>query len=131
MWSVVAVGARPILPSPDRASVPLQGFSLLYTHCWAALPEHRPTMDLVLKWVEALKDASTTKPLESSRNRKTSLLRIYTGAMLPEMEYKTVRVLPSTTALHLVTKLLNSFSLRHIDPHLFSVQLELGTARNS
>ena len=130
MWSVVAVGARPILPSPDRASVPLQGFSLLYTHCWAALPEHRPTMDLVLKWVEALKDASTTKPLESLRNRKTSLLRIYTGAMLPEMEYKTVRVLPSTTALHLVTKLLDSFNLRHIDPHMFSVQLELGTDFN-
>ena len=57
-------------------------------------------------------------------------MRIYTGSMLPEMEYKTVRVLPSTTALHLVTRLLDGFNLRHIDPHMFSVQLELGTESN-
>ena len=124
MWSVVAVGARPTVPPPERAAVGLQGFSLLFTHCWAALAEHRPAVDLVLKWVEALKDTSISKPF--STLRRSSLLRMYTGSMLPEMEYKTVRVLPSTTALHLVTRLLDSFNLRHIDPHLFSVQLELG-----
>ena len=129
MWSVVAVGARPTLPPPERSAVGLQGFSLLFTHCWAALPEHRPSVDLVRKWVEALKDANTTKPSLGTL-RRSSLLRIYTGKMLPEMEYKTVRILPSTTALHLITKLLDSFNLRHIDPHLFSVQLELGTESN-
>jgi len=129
MWSVVAVGARPKLPPPERAAVGLQGFSLLFTHCWAVLAEHRPAVDLVLKWVEALKDTSTTsKPF--SILRRSSLLRLYTGSMLPEMEYKTVRVLPSTTASHLVTRLLDSFNLRHIDPHLFSVQLELGAGSN-
>ena len=128
MWSVVAVGARPTIPPPERAVVGLQGFSLLFAHCWAALPEHRPAVDLVLKWLEALKHTSSNKPLGTSR--RSSLLRIYTGRMVPEMEYKTVRILPSTTALHLVSKLLDSFNLRHIDPHLFSVQLELGTESN-
>ena len=127
MWSVVAVGARPTIPPPERAVVRLQGFSLLFTHCWEALPEHRPSVELVLKWVEALKHTST-KP--SGTLRRSSLLRIYTGTMLPEMEYKTVRILPSTTALRLVSKLLDSFNLRHIDPNLFSVQLELGTEHN-
>jgi len=126
MWSVVAVGARPTIPPPERAVIGLQGFSLLFKHCWAALPEHRPAVDLVLKWVEALKHSNITKPL----GKRSSLLRIYTGTMLPEMEYKTVRILPSTTALHLVSKLLDSFNLRHIDPYLFSVQLELGTEQN-
>ena len=126
MWSVVAVGARPTTPPLERAAVGLHGFSLLFTHCWAAMAEHRPAVDLVLKWVEALKGISTSKPLSTSL-RRSSLLRIYTGSMLPEMEYKTVRVLPSTTALHLVTRLLDSFNLRHIDPYLFSIQLELGT----
>ena len=67
MWSVVAVGARPTIPPPERAVIGLQGFSLLFTHCWAVLPEHRPGVDLVLQWVETIKHTSITKPLGTLR----------------------------------------------------------------
>ena len=64
MWSLVAVGVRPTIPLPE---IGLQGFSLLFTHCWVVLAEHRPGVDLVLQWVEALKHTSITKPLGTLR----------------------------------------------------------------
>ena len=129
MWSVVAVDARPTVPPLERAAVGLQGFSLLYTQCWKPLAEHRPGAEPVLKWLEALNDIKATKSTVSV-DRRSRLLRIYAGSMLSGVEYKTMRVLPLTTALHLIVKLLESFNLRHVDPNLFSVQLELGTENN-
>jgi len=129
MWSVVAVDARPTAPPLERAAVGLQGFSLLYTQCWKPLAEHRPGAELVLKWLEALNDNKATKSTVSVE-RRSRLLRIYAGSMLSGVEYKTMRVLPLTTAFHLIVKLLDTFNLRHVDPNLFSVQLELGTENN-
>ena len=129
MWSVVAVDARPTVPPLERAAVGLQGFSLLYTQCWKPLAEHRPGAELVLKWLEALNDIKATKSTVSV-DRRSRLLRIYAGSMLSGVEYKTMRVLPLTTAFHLIVKLLDTFNLRHVDPNLFSVQLELGTENN-
>ena len=128
-WSVVAVDARPTVPPQERAAVGLQGFSLLYTQCWKPLAEHRPGAELVLKWLEALNDIKATKSTVSV-DRRSRLLRIYAGSMLSGVEYKTMRVLPLTTGFHLIVKLLETFNLRHVDPNLFSVQLELGTENN-
>lgn len=53
-----------------------------------------------------------------------SCLRVYTSCLLSEVEYRTVRIDPNTTAFEVVCGLLDRLNLRQTDPNLFAIVLE-------
>ena len=62
MFRVVAAGARPKLPSSTNGTISLPAFTSLYTHCWAAKPEARPTIRSVVERLVSLGTRSSLAP---------------------------------------------------------------------
>ena len=62
MFRVVAAGARPMLPSSSNAAISLAAFTSLYTQCWAANKEMRPSMRSVVERLVSLTTRSSLAP---------------------------------------------------------------------
>ena len=62
MFRVVAAGARPKLPSSTNGAISLPAFTSLYTHCWAANPETRPSIKSVVERLVSLGTRSSLAP---------------------------------------------------------------------
>ena len=62
MFRVVAAGARPKLPSSTNGAISLPAFTSLYTHCWAANPESRPTIRSIVERLASLGTRSSLAP---------------------------------------------------------------------
>ena len=64
MWSLVVVGARPPFSLLRKLLFGCPSFHALLGG--AALPEHRPSVDLLLKWMEALRHTCLWAPSEGA-----------------------------------------------------------------
>lgn len=64
-----------------------------------------------------------------SESSSTVMMRVYTHCLRPDLEYKTVSVGSTTTARQLVDRLLNKYRMKHRDPRLFCLTMEVTTKR--
>ena len=52
-------------------------------------------------------------------------IRVYTKCLRPHMTYRTVRITPQTTSKQVITGLLSRFRMKHRDPKLFYLTMEV------
>jgi len=67
MFQVVSMVARPKPPLSSIAAVGLPAFTSLYSTCWAAKPDKRPSMDNVARSVTTLRCGTPTVRLKGMR----------------------------------------------------------------
>ncbi|XP_076304204.1 uncharacterized protein LOC143222114 [Tachypleus tridentatus] len=71
---------------------------------------------------------SSTSSLQVSSKLSPSpkvMLKIYTRVLCADMEYKTLCITPETTSKEVVRVLLNKFRMKHRDPNLFYLTMEV------
>ncbi|XP_022240118.1 uncharacterized protein LOC106458259 [Limulus polyphemus] len=98
-----------------------------------------PTRDSVSLSSTLSFGSSAGHELMSSRSSSTSslqeissppqppkvVLKIYTRVLCADMEYKTLCISPDTTSKEVVRSLLNKFRMKHRDPNLFYLTMEV------
>ncbi|XP_043193154.1 uncharacterized protein LOC122391487 [Amphibalanus amphitrite] len=57
----------------------------------------------------------------------TTTVKVYTRCLRPDLEYKTMSVKYTTTCRDLVDQLLNKYRMKHRDPNLFFLTMEVAT----
>lgn len=77
---------------------------------------------------------SSPEPLLSSRSSSyssltesspTTTIKVYARCLRPDIEYKTLSITFQTTCREVVTSLLNKYRMRHRDPNLFYLTMEV------
>ncbi|XP_014251642.1 uncharacterized protein LOC106667900 [Cimex lectularius] len=58
-------------------------------------------------------------------NSPTSTIKVYARCLRPDIEYKTLGITYQTTCREVVTSLLNKYRMRHRDPNLFYLTMEV------
>ena len=54
-------------------------------------------------------------------------MKVYTRCLRPDLEYKTMSVKYTTTCRNVVDQLLNKYRMKHRDPNLFFLTMEVAT----
>ncbi|XP_015923922.1 uncharacterized protein [Parasteatoda tepidariorum] len=68
--------------------------------------------------------SSSTSSLHDSRPSKITI-KVYTKVLCADMEYKTLCITPQTTSKDVVRMLLSKFKVKHRDPNLFYLTMEV------
>lgn len=69
--------------------------------------------------------SSSTSSLHEALQPRKTMVKVYARVLCADMEYKTMSIDPSTTSSEVVRILLSKFKMKHRDPNLFYLTMEV------
>nr|CAD7425659.1 unnamed protein product [Timema monikensis] len=76
------------------------------------------------KWFAPL-ICATAVPCWYQKNLQNTTIKVYAKCLRPDIEYKTLSITFQTSCREVVTSLLNKYRMRHRDPNLFYLTMEV------
>ncbi|EGI60028.1 hypothetical protein G5I_11817 [Acromyrmex echinatior] len=74
-------------------------------------------------------DPERTIYVGSGKTEKVTTIKVYANCLRPDIEYKTLSITYETTCREVVQNLLNKYRMRHRDPRLFYLTMEVTVRR--
>uniref|UniRef100_T1IP96 Ras-associating domain-containing protein n=1 Tax=Strigamia maritima TaxID=126957 RepID=T1IP96_STRMM len=75
---------------------------------------------------EELSSRSRCSSITSLQRHFTVPIKVYANVLRSDIEYKTLSVSPQMTSKELITSILNKYKMKHRDPNLFYLTMEVG-----
>lgn len=73
--------------------------------------------------------SSSTCSLQDSPRPLTVPVKVYASVLRSDIEYKTLSLSPRTTSRELISAVLNKYRMKHRDPNLFYLTMEVGVRK--
>ncbi|XP_037094861.1 uncharacterized protein LOC119114905, partial [Pollicipes pollicipes] len=119
------VQVNPLRSSLMRSGQKADTLSINSTMSFSSL--HEPALSSRSSSYTSLNETQSSTGSTSVPATPTTTVKVYTRCLRPDLEYKTMCVKYTTTCRDVVDQLLNKYRMKHRDPNLFFLTMEVAT----
>ncbi|XP_037069005.1 uncharacterized protein LOC119090324 [Pollicipes pollicipes] len=119
------VQINPLRSSLMRSGQKADTLSINSTMSFSSL--HEPALSSRSSSYTSLNETQSSTGSTSVPATPTTTVKVYTRCLRPDLEYKTMCVKYTTTCRDVVDQLLNKYRMKHRDPNLFFLTMEVAT----